>query len=671
MDSIRRTGILVATVGWLTLGPMPARAQQSDERTLSPYFLVEGGRSAGIEPLPLEGTEVVANVSGVIADVLVRQTYRNRGELPINARYVFPASTRAAVHGLSIQLGEKRVVAKIEERDRAAAEFEQARAEGKTATLLEQARPNLFTMAIANIMPGDRVLVELRYSELLVPSEGVYQFVYPTVAGPRYSGDADLETDAGARAATPVAYLPAPEAPPQSFALRVNLSTGVPLADLRCNTHAVTIARPEPNLARVALTDEGSGGDRDFVLDYRLAGQQVDGGLMLYQGERENFFLLMLQPPARVQVDEIPPREYVFVLDVSGSMYGFPLDTAKALMKDLLAGLRPSDSFNVLFFSGGSYQMTPRSLPATPDNVARALHIVSQAQSGGGTELEAALQQALNLPRAEHVSRSLVLVTDGYIAQERGAFELIAKHLPDANFFAFGIGSSVNRYLIEGLARAGQGEPFIVTEPAEARATAQRFRRYIESPVLTDIRVRYRDFEAYDVEPQQQPDLFAERPLMLFGKWRGPRRGTIEISGSTPGGAFGKSVAVADAPMRQEHAALPQLWARGRIARLSDFNVEGDDAEAVREVTALGLGYSLLTKYTSFIAVLERVRNREQPTTDVAQPSPLPLGMSDFAADGEYDSGAEPELALLLALMLGAFGLVALRRRTREARGGA
>src|SRR3989454_4267788 len=204
-------------------------------------------------------------------------------------------------------------------------------------------------------------------------------------------------------------------------------------------------------------------------------------------------------------------------------MHGFPLDTAKQVLENLVRKLKPTDTFNVVLFSGGSRVLSPVSVAANPQNFARALAVIAGETGGGGTELEAALRTAIQIPRSSFVSRTVVVVTDGYIAEEKGAFTLINENLNNTNFFAFGIGGSVNRYLIEGIARAGQGEPFVVTGPQEADAAGKRFREYIESPVLTNVRVSYRGFDAYDVEPgAQQPDLFAERPVIVFGKWRGP-----------------------------------------------------------------------------------------------------------------------------------------------------
>jgi len=441
----------------------------------------------------------------------------------------------------------------------------------------------------------------------------------------------------------------------------VNLSTGVPIADLRSPSHLPKIDWAGPSLARVSLNKDA--GNCDFILDYRMSGKEIQSGLLVFEGEWGNFFLLTVQPPERIAARDIPPREYIFVLDVSGSMHGFPLDTAKRVIEDLVGNLKPTDTFNVVLFSGASRVLSPVSLAANSQNVARALSVIAGERGGGGTELEAALRTAIKLPRSGFVSRTVVVVTDGFIAEEAGAFQLINENLNNTNFFAFGIGGSVNRHLIEGIARAGQGEPFVVLRPEEAAAAGERFREYIETPVLTNVRVSYRGFDAYEVEPEAQPDLFAERPIVLFGKWRGAKEGLIEVTGRSAQGDFAKIFDVRDSATRPEHMALPQLWARSRIARLSDFNFRRDDTEAVREVTALGLTYSLLTRYTSFIAVLEEVRNTSGQGNDVDQPLPLPNGVSDLAVG--YGSGAEPGLWILL-LAAGTLVAVAARRRMRS-----
>ncbi|MFP5287153.1 MAG: VIT and vWA domain-containing protein, partial [Thermoanaerobaculia bacterium] len=536
--------------------------------TLSPYFFVENG-DPEVDRLPLKETRADVRIAGVIADVVVTQVYRNEGSRPLNARYVFPASTRAAVHGMTLQVGEHRIRAKIREKKRAQQEFDQARKEGKSAALLEQQRPNVFSMNVANVMPRDEIRVELHYSELLVPTDGIYEFVYPTVVGPRYAGEEKKKEDGWVKSP----YLHQGEPPSYKLDVQTRVAAGMPLQELACPTHKTIVDWESDGSARVTLDpEEANGGNRDYVLRYRLQGEQVQTGLLLYPGEDENFFLLMVQPPRRVEIAQIPPREYIFVLDVSGSMHGFPLDTAKVLMRELIGGLRPIDSFNVILFSGGSRILAPGSLPATPQNVDQAIAEIDREQGGGGTELGQALDQALALPGNEGVSRTTIVVTDGFISAEAAVFEGIRKNLNRSNLFAFGIGSSVNRHLIEGIARAGQGEPFVAIDADEAKEAAKRFQEYVRSPALTDIAVHAEGFETYDVEPLSIPDLFADRPLVVFGKWRGPAAGTIRVTGVGGGGDYENVFDAAEAQSSQDNRARRYLWARERVRRLSDFD---------------------------------------------------------------------------------------------------
>jgi len=636
----------------LTAESLPA------ERTLSPYFFVEG--EAGGEQFPLLGTKVEVAVSGVVAKVKVRQQYANRGAQPIHARYIFPGSTRAAVHGLKMTIGERVVVAQIKEKEAARQIFAAAKHEGKNASLLEQQRPNVFSMEVANMLPGDNIDVELDYTELLVPTEGVYEFVYPTVVGPRYSNQPEEGAPDGEQwVQNP--YLKTGSAPRTAFDLNVTLAAGMPLQEVICTSHAATVGYDSPDKARITLATSEFGGDRDYILRYRLADKEIASGLLLYQGEEENFFLLMAQPPARPQPAQIPGREYIFVVDVSGSMNGFPLDASKRLLKDLVGSLKPEDSFNLLLFAGNSETMAPTSVPATADNVRRALALLDRQQGRGGTELVPAMHKALALPRGESVARSLLVITDGFIAAEQEVFRTIEENLDTTNVFAFGIGSSVNRHLIEGIARAGQGEPFIVTDPGEAPAVARRFCEYVAAPVLTDVKVEYQGFSAYDVEPVKIPDLFAQRPLIVFGKWRGDRTGTITVSGVNGAGPYAQSFQVDKVEPQPANEGLRHLWARERIARISDYNTRQNDPEQRAEIVNLGLTYNLLTAHTSFVAVDEVVRNPGGQGQEVKQPLPLPKGVSNLAVGGggmtPMTATPEPETWLLAGLLLALAGM--------------
>ncbi len=642
-----------------------AGAQTNEDKTLAPYFFVQG--DSNVDHLPLKDTRVEIAVSGVIADVKVVQTYRNEGSRPINASYVFPASTRAAVYAMRMRIGDQVVVAKIKERETAKQEFDKAKQEGKSASLLEQDRPNVFSMSLANIMPQDQVEIELRYTELLVPTDGIYEVVFPTVVGPRYSSQKESATVKEDRwVKSP--YLPMGQKPASTLHISARVAAGMPIQDLSCPSHKIIPLWQGASLADVTLDEaDAFQGNRDFVLQYRLAGNQIASGLLLFQGQDENFFLYMAQPPQRVAMEDIPPREYIFVVDISGSMTGFPLNTSKQLLRDLIGQLRPNDMFNVVLFAGDASVLAPKSLPANQENIAGATRLIDEQRGGGGTELLAALQQAMAIPRDTNISRSIVLVTDGYISAEDGVFDYIRNNLDRCNVFSFGIGSSVNRYLIEGIARAGMGEPFVVTKEDEAAGIAAKFREYIQTPVLTDIKIRSVGFDTYDVHPAHFPDLLAQRPVILFGKWRGPVTGTFELTGKTGRGDYVTHLDVASSQPDESNRALRYLWARSRIAELSDYGAGSIGADDVKEITALGLKYSLLTKYTSFIAVLEQVRNPLGSAQDVKQPSPLPLGVSDLAVGGDTENGTEPELVWLISAML-LMGLIMIwRQRFRRA----
>jgi Ca-activated chloride channel family protein len=644
---VRISGWLLGLVVYIAsaISATDVHAETGNNRTLSPYFLIDNGDPA-VDRFPLKETNVEVSISGVIADVSVKQTYANDGIRPISVRYIFPASTRAAVHGMKMTIGNQVITAKIKEREAAQKRFDQAKKEGKSASLLKQQRPNVFSMNVANVMPGDTIDIELRYTELLVPTDGTYEFVYPTVVGPRYSTQPEAnapESDQWIKSP----YLPEGSEPNTKFNITAKVSTGLALQEIATPSHETEIFSQGDSVVTVALKDaETFSGNRDFILNFRLAGQEIRSGLMLFEDKDEKFFLLMVQPPERIQLKDIPPREFIFVVDVSGSMHGFPLNIAKKLVKDLIGNLRQTDKFNVILFSGGSRLMAPQSLPATDVNIRRAIEIIEQQQGGGGTELLAAVRRGFTLPRDKAYSRTMLIITDGYIGIEKEVFEEIQNNLHQTNVFAFGIGSSVNRYLIEGIAKAGQGEPFVVTDPSEAQAAAEKFREYIQAPVLTNIGVSYAGFDAYDIEPVGIHDLFADRPVIIFGKWRGAARGLIKVSGTSGKGEYAQTFYVAEARSLETNSALRYLWARTRIGRLSDFSSNGEPANK-DEIVRLGLTYNLLTAHTSFIAVSE-VRRNPGDSKDVDQPLPLPLHVSNLAVSGV--SVPEPELALLLAM---------------------
>ena len=676
------TTLTLAAVAVVLLTALPLHAQENAsaqrQRTESPYFFVKSD-DPSTDALPLKTTAVDVKISGVIADVTVTQTYRNEGLRAIEARYVFPGSTRAAVGGLTVRLGDRIVTAKIREKHQARIDYDAASKAGKTVALLEQHLPNVFQMNVANILPGDEVKVELRYTELMVPNAGNYQFVFPTVVGPRYnsaqSGAADSAWVSQPTLRNNEKLVEASSNP--GFSLKATLDTPLGIKEVRSTTHAIDVGRKDNDRhADVRLAaNAGSAADRDFVLDYRLAGEQIESGLMLYEGRgdgAENFFLAMIEPPKSVPASALIRRDYIFVVDISGSMHGFPLDTAKATLQRLIGGLRSSDTFNVLLFAGSNTMLSQRSLPATRGNIEKAMTTIDGYEGGGSTELIPALKRVYAEPKDPDVSRTVVVVTDGYVTVEREAFELVRKNLSKANLFAFGIGSSVNRHLIEGMARAGMGEPFVITDPLQAPEQAARFRRMVESPVLTNVKATFEGLDVYDVEPPALPDVLGERPVIVFGKWRGEAKGRLVVEGRAANGPYRQEMAVKDAVgSARDLSALRSLWARHRIASLTDQEtLEGGELLS-KTITELGLKYSLLTQYTSFIAIDEIVRNTApQNATGVDQPLPLPKGVEESALDEPRSFGAEvpstPEPELLGAVAVVLSMLAMLRRRARR-----
>ncbi|MGL4575048.1 MAG: VIT and vWA domain-containing protein [Burkholderiaceae bacterium] len=649
-----------ACAALLTTRPVAAQDRDAPAtKTESPYFFIKSDDPT-VDQLPLKSTRVDVRIAGVIADVTVTQQYKNEGTRAIEARYVFPGSANAAVYAMNVRLAERLLTARIKEKQAARIEYEAAKTQGKTAALLEQQRPNVFEMNVANILPGDDVRVELRYTELLVPRDGQYQFVYPTVVGPRYnspSGSAAKEKWVSNL------YAPANTAIDTAFDLNVQMTTPIGIKQVQSTSHDVEVEGEGTTIAKVSLPDTGKvQNNRDFILNYRLAGDAIESGVMLFKGAEENFFLAMVQPPKVVPATAINPREYIFLVDISGSMHGFPLETSKAMLQKLIGQLRPSDTFNVMLFSGSAQMLNEHSVPATKANIDQAIATINQQRGGGSTEIVPALKRIAAYPKQADVARTVIIVTDGYVAVEKEVFQLVRKHLNSTNVFAFGIGSSVNRHLMDGIARAGQSEPFIITKPAEAAKEADRFKKMIEAPVLTQVKAKFEGLDVYDVEPANLPDVLSERPVIVFGKWKGEAKGQIVIEGMSANGAYRNVIQVNDR-ISQDTAALRYLWVRNRITQLSDQEaLEGGDGQRAA-ILSLGLKYNLLTQYTSFIAVDQVVRNLNlQPNAQVQQPSPLPEGVSNLALGVEVPSTPEPEtwLALLVALLAAAS--IAIRR---------
>jgi len=592
----------------------------------SPYFYVKGDPE--VDSFPLLKTKAEVHIAGFVTEVNLTQVYKNSGSKTLEAVYIFPVSTHSAVHGMRIKIGERIIDAEIKEKKEAEQIYTKAIQEGKTASLLQQQRPNVFQMNVGNILPGDIIEVTLTYTEILVPEKGTYEFVLPTVVGPRFTGEKVPEELEGIEEWTMTPYLHEGKNPSYTLNIDISLRTGIPLSNISVPSHKANIQHLLQDRAKITLSDqEKYGGNRDFILKYCLDGNAIHTGVLLYPGKEENYFLLMVKPPESVSMQIVPPREYIFIVDVSGSMHGFPLQVSKELIRTIISGLRKEDFFNIIFFAGGSKALSPVSLKGTAENKEKALAMLNAQNGTGGTRILDALQRAYSLKKTKGISRIIVAATDGYVNVEKKAFDIIRKNFGNSNFFAFGIGKSVNRYLIEGMAHAGKGEPFVVTGKSEAAKTAEKFADYIEAPLLVDTDVLYEGMYAYDMHPACLPDLFADRPLVILGKYKNPE-GSITVSGITPMGLYTKKFNICPMNAHESNSAIQYLWARKKIGSLSDYTQAAEDIQ--KEVTALGLTYNCMTQFTSFVAVDKIIRNNGEIVT-VKQPLPLPQGVSDCA----------------------------------------
>lgn len=623
--------LVIFIVSTLSYGKLAAQEAGNNDKTISPFFYVEC-KDSTVEQLPLKSTKVDVSIAGVIADVTIRQRYVNTGKVPIESKYIFPASTKAAVYHLKMIIGSRILTAVIKEKEQAQQEYEEAVEQGYTATLLEQDRPNVLQMKVGNIMPLDTIDIVLKYTELITPLKGVYEFVYPTVVGPRYFSN--QHSDPKDSTWVEIPYTHEGEAPKSTFNINVTIDGGMPVSAINSPSHElIDIHYVNENLAECKLPAADSlSGNRDFVLDYVLSGEKNSTGMLLYEGAEENFFLSMIQPPAAPKTEDISPREYIFILDISGSMSGIPMETSKKLVTDIIQNLGTNEKFNILCFAGGSNFLFDESKMATAENITKATEFISKLAGAGGTELLPALQKALSYPKDENYSRILMIATDGYVTVEKQAFDLVKNNLNKANFFAFGIGSGVNRYIIEGLAHAGMGEPFIVLNDNDAKVKAELFKSYISSPVLTNISATFNGIEVSEVEPQLIPDVFAERPILIFGKWSKPLQGNILLQGMSGGNTpFSKEMAFSNYLPSENNKALRYLWARQRIQQLSDYGPAEVDSVTKNKIIELGLKYNLLAEYTSFIAVDSIKRNEGGEMQTVVVPNPMPQGVSDKA----------------------------------------
>jgi Ca-activated chloride channel family protein len=606
------------------------------------------GKPVGL--CPLKHTEVKAEISGFLSRVRVTQEFENPFKEKIEAVYTFPLPQNAAVDDMTMMVGDRTVRGRILRREEAETVYEAARARGQVASLLNQERPNIFTQAVANIMPGEKVTVTISYVETLKYEDGAYAFVFPMVVAPRYMPGTPMSAGAGSvspgTTQVPDASKITPPLTPKGtraghdISVEVQLDAGVPIDKLSSNSHEIDVARPNGWSAEVRLKNKDEIPNKDFVLKYTVAGGRIEDAVLTHRTDKGGFFTLILQPPDRVTVEDVTPKEIIFVLDTSGSMEGFPLEKAKEAMKLALDGLYPQDTFNLITFAGDTHILFPQPVPATSENMRKAQRFLASRSGSGGTEMMKAIKAALDPSDAPGHIRVVCFMTDGEVGNDFEIISEVQKH-PQARVFAFGIGSSTNRFLLDKMAEEGRGEVEYVSLNDDGSLAARRFHERVRSPLLTDISVDWAGLPVADVYPKRIPDLFSAKPVILSGRYTNGGRGVIRLKGKMSGRDFVREIPVELPEAEARHDVLATLWARTRIDDLMRQDYAGmqqNNAHAdVREtITQLGLEYRLMTQFTSFVAVEEMTVTDGGAPRRIEVPVELPEGMnsSGFQIDG-------------------------------------
>lgn len=588
-------------------------------------------------PVPLKHTDVKANVSGYIATVDVKQQFHNPYDGKIEAVYVFPLPSNAAVNEFVMTVGERKIRGIIREREEAKRIYTEARNAGHVASLLTQERPNVFTQSVANIEPGKAIDIDIRYFHTLGYSDGWYEFVFPMVVGPRFNppgttngvGSVGNGNVGASGQTTEVQYLRPDERSGHDIGLVVDLNAGVDIEEIETPNHKVNVERSGKSQATVALAKDDSLPNRDFVLRYKVAGDRTKSGLIVQKDEKgQGYFTLMLVPPENL--GSLPPRplEMVFTLDVSGSMNGAPIEQSKRAMRYALTHMNADDTFQIVQFAGHATRMAERPLPATRENVQAALAYMENIQAGGGTMMLEGIRASLDFPHDENRLRFASFLTDGYIGNEAEILKAVKPALGPARVFSFGVGQAPNRYLLDALAKQGRGAVAYLGLNDDATAVMAHFYDRIRRPALTDIEIDWGGMQVSEVFPRQTPDLFVGRPVVLTGKFNGEGTEMVRIRGRV-----GNEVQTVELPVRLEdpaaieRKALPAVWARMKIADLADEAAMASNVDVAGEVRQVALEYGLMSSFTSFVAVDSSTRTEGAYGTTVGVPVPVPQGV--------------------------------------------
>lgn len=606
-------------------------------------------RDDGWEAIVLQETTFDTFVVGTVAETTVTQLFVNPYGEPIEAVYQFPLPEDGAVDDYWFHVGKRHVHGVMKRREEARKIYEEAKKAGKSAALLDQERPNIFTQRVANIPPGEAIRVEMHLVQPVRQKDGKYQLVFPTTIGPRFlpgaatnaAGDTDVVPD-GSKVTPPT--LPPGKRSGNDLAIGVQIDSALPMEGLSSPTHRLAVEQLSAGaFAKLAPGEEVP--NKDFVLEWSLTGDETQAAIQAQTVDGEQYFTLTVQPPNTIEPADVRPRELIFVVDHSCSMSGEPLDTVKQVMHRALDDMGPSDAFQVLRFSEEASGLSPSPIHNTDANRARAKRYVTEMEGMGGTMMLAGIEAALGQKHEPGALKLVLFMTDGFIGNESQIFKAIDEQVGDARLFSMGVGSSVNRFLLEGMADMGRGAVSYVGAEQAPEDAVEEFYERIARPVLTDVEIDWKDVEVSDITPARIPDLFAGQPLVIYGKIKGAADGTVVLKGKIGEASVEIPVKIEASQADRRAVGIASLWARRRVAELMRayrLATEDDEREKVEgDVVELALARGIMTKFTSFVAVDERrVVNEKGEVKTVKVPVEMPEGVDMADKEAEMQAGA-------------------------------
>ncbi len=603
---------------------LPFTAGRADPPT--PGALTVTAEDGAVLEMPLEHTRVRIDVSAFVARVEIEQVFHNPFDEPVEAVYTFPLGDRAAVDDFEMVVGERVIRGEIHRREEARRIYEQARAQGYRAALLDQERPNIFTQSVANIEPGARIRVRLRTFETLRYEAGIYQLTFPLVVGPRYVPGGSAVPDA--ERITPPPVEPGFRSG-HDVDIRVVLDAGVPLGTVASPSHRVEVRREGTTRASARLADDDRIPNKDFILRWSVSAEKPQVALLAHREGVDGFFTLLVQPKGAIEAQEAMPKEITLVLDTSGSMHGVPLAASKRFVERALWELGPRDTFNLVAFAGSAQTFSEQPLFHDPSSVERALAWVRGLDGRGGTRMLEGFRAAFARPADPDRLRMVLFLTDGYIGNEHEVLSAIREVVGEARIFTLGIGSSVNHFLLDRMADLGNGAYQFVRADENVDRAVDGFRSWVTRPYLTDLEIDWGALPVLDVVPEKPRDLFSGQTLNVVGRYAGAGEGTVTVRGRLGGSYWEQTLEVRLPDREPSHAPLASLWARHRIEELLTRPGARSSRAVEAEVTALALEFRLMSPFTSFVAVDDgEVVNPDGTPRRVEQALPVPEGVS-------------------------------------------